>query len=163
VLAQADKNTLIVDCDMRRPTLHKVFGLRNVRGLGDILADRLNPREVWQEPLKNLKVILAGPLPYNPAELLGSKRFAEFLDGARKDFEYILMDVAPLRLVSDPLVLASQADGVLLVVDAQHTRKEVLRECISSLEAVEANVLGTVINRIKVAERSYHGEGYGYR
>jgi capsular exopolysaccharide synthesis family protein len=160
VLAQAGKNTLIVDCDMRRPAVHKIFGLSNAKGLVDLLGEKLQLHEVWQKPLENLMVITTGLIPFNPAELLGSSRFAEFLSQARGEFDYVLMDASPLQLVSDPIILASQADGVVLVFDAQNTRKRAVMQSIHSLEAVGANVLGTVMNGAKASKRDYYRGAY---
>lgn len=162
VLAQAGKNTLIVDCDVRKPAMHKIFGWRNVKGLADVLGEELTLHEAWQEPLDNLKVIPAGLVPFNPAELLSSERFAEFLNRVGAEFDYVLIDSSPVRLVSDSLILASQVDGVLLIFDAQHTRKGAVRQSIRSLEAVEANVLGTVMNDVKMSGRDYYRDGYTY-
>ncbi len=160
VLAQADKRTLIVDCDLRKPVVHRVFGLRNLRGIVDVLVGQRTLEEVWQEPHPGLKVVPVGPLPPNPAELLDSRRFAEFLAGVRRDFDYVLIDAPPVGLVSDPAIVASQGDGVLIVLDAQNTRKGALRESVRSLEAVGARVLGTVMNNVKAGKGGYY---YGYR
>jgi receptor protein-tyrosine kinase len=146
VLAQADKRTLIVDCDLRRPVIHKVFDLRNIDGLTNVLTGERELPEVWREPLKNLTVLTVGPIPLNPAEVLGSRRFSQFLDRVRREFDYVLLDAPPTHLVSDPMVLASQGDGVLLVLDAQNTGKGAVRKSLRSLEAVGANILGTVMN-----------------
>ncbi|CAN5758294.1 hypothetical protein BH23ACT11_BH23ACT11_28080 [soil metagenome] len=159
VLAQAGKRTLVVDCDLRKPVVHKIFGMRNVRGIVDVLAGQRELPEVWQEPQSNLKVVPVGPLPPNPAELLGSRRFADFLARARRDFDYVLVDAPPVGLVSDPAVVASQGDGVLLVLDAQNTRKGALRDSMRGLDAVGANVLGTVMNNVKKGKGGYY---YGY-
>lgn len=160
VLAQADKRTLIVDCDLRKPIVHRVFGLRNLRGIVDVLVGQRTLEEVWQEPHPGLKVVPVGPLPPNPAELLGSRRFAEFLANVRESFDYVLIDAPPVGLVSDPAILASQGDGVLLVLDAQNTRKGAVRESMRGLEAVGARVLGTVMNNVKKGRGGYY---YGYR
>jgi receptor protein-tyrosine kinase len=164
VLAQAEKRTLLVDCDLRKPVVHKLFGLRNVQGIVNVLVGEHSLSEVWQEPLQGLKVVTTGPIPPNPAELLGSRRFAEFLASIRKDFDYVLIDAPPVQLVSDPAILASQGDGVLLVIDAQETRKGAVRQAMRSLEAVGAVVLGTVMNNVKVSKSGYYGYGsYTYR
>lgn len=160
VLAHAGKNTLILDCDMHSPAIHKIFGLRNVRGLVDVLVNELSLPEAWLEPLDNLQVIPVGAVPFNPAELLGSRRFAELLRQARGEFDYVLIDAPPVQLVSDPIILASQVDGVLLVIDAQNTRKGAVRRSIRSLEAVGANVLGTVMNDVKMSGQRYYRYGY---
>lgn len=161
VLAQADKRTLIVDCDLRKPVVHRVFGMRNIRGVVDVLVGQRKVQEVWQEPLQGLKVVPVGPLPPNPAELLSSRRFAEFLAGVRDQFDYVLIDAPPVGLVSDPAILATQGDGVFLVLDSQKTRKTALREAMRSLEAVGANVLGTVMNNMKKGKGGYYGYKYG--
>jgi capsular exopolysaccharide synthesis family protein len=163
VLAQAGKSTLIVDCDVRRPAVHKIFGLPNAKGLVDILGEKLQLHEVWQKPLENLNVITTGLIPFNPAELLGSRRFAGFLSQARGEFDYVLMDTSPLQSVSDPIILASQADGVLLVFDAQNTRKRAVVQSIRSLEAVGVNVLGTVMNGAKASKQDDYRYGYMYQ
>ena len=162
VLAQANKNTLILDCDFRKPAMHKLFGLRNLYGVVDILVGERSLQEIWQEPLPGLRVGTAGSVPYNPAELLGSERFAELLNQARQHFDYILIDAPPTRLVSDPVILAAQADGVLLVIDAQNTRKGLVRQSIRSLETVGASVLGTVMNNVKGPHDSYYYRTYTY-
>ena len=154
-LAQADKNTLVIDCDLRRPKMHLAFGARNFRGLVDVIAGESDMREAWQEPLPNLKLLTSGTVPPNPAELLGSRRFADFLRGVREVFDYILIDSPPIGAVSDPIILSTQGDAVLLVVDAQRTRKSALRQSLRSLEAVEANVIGTVMNRTEASKTGY--------
>ncbi len=161
-LAQAGKKTLLLDCDLRRPVLHKVFGLRNAWGLVNVLAGERKIEEVWQEPLLGLKVVTVGSVPPNPAELLGSRRFAAFLERARQEFDYVLVDAPPIGPVSDSAILASQSDGVLLVFDAQKTRKVAVRRSVRSLETVGANVLGTIMNNVKVSKSGYYTE-YSYK
>lgn len=160
VLSQANKRVLLVDCDLRKPVLHRIFGLRNIHGIVTVLAgERIIP-EVWNEPLEGLKVITSGPLPPNPAEVLGSRRFSEFLGTVREAFDYVLVDAPPALLVSDPIVIATQADGVLLVLDAQGTRKEAVRRSVRALEGVGADILGTVMNNVKASKASYYGYDY---
>lgn len=155
MLAQADKRVLIVDGDLRKPMMHDIFRLRNLWGMVNVLIGDRGLREVWQEPLPGLKVITAGPVPPNPTEFLDSSRFAQFLDQARQEFDYVLIDGPPLGLVSDSMVLAAQGDGVLLVLDAQNTRKRFLRQSIRSLEAVGASILGTVMNKFEPSNGDY--------
>jgi len=147
-LAQADKNVLIVDCDLRSPRLHSMFGVNNSRGLVDVLAGSARTEEVWREPIPGLKLVCAGPTPPNPAELLGSRRSAEFLAEMRRRFDYVLVDAPPVG-VSDSAVLAAHGDGVLLVLDSRRTRKGPLKHAIRVLRGVGANVLGTVMNNFE--------------
>ncbi len=161
VLAQAGKSTLVMDCDLRRPTMHRVFGLRNMRGMVNILAGECELREVAQEePTELLTVVTAGAVSPSPTELLGSRHFAEFLQQVRGQFDYVLMDAPPTELVSDPAILARQADGALLVFDAQNTRKGAARQAVRTLQSVGARVLGTVMNNARASRGGYY---YGNR
>ena len=149
-LAQVHKTCLVLDCNLRRPGAHGVFDLPNSNGLVESLAAEQDSREGWAEPLERLKVVPAGgSTTTEPAELLGSPRFAEFLEGVRPDFDYVLLDSPPVNSVSDTPILANQVDGVLLVVDAQTTAKRNAQLSVRSLEAVGATVLGTVMNRTR--------------
>jgi capsular exopolysaccharide synthesis family protein len=126
----------------------------------NVLCGEHNLSEVWKEPLPGLKIVSTGPIPPYPAELLSSGRFAEFVGQARRLFDYVLIDSPPTDLVSDPMIIATQADAVLLVLDSQETSKGALRKAMRNLEAVGANVLGTVMNKSTKAETVYYGYGY---
>ncbi len=155
VLAQADKKVLLMDCDLRKPVMHRLFGMHNLRGLVDVLAGACELNEILRESKVGPKVATAGPVPPNPTELLSSNRFAEILAQVRQEFDYVLIDAPPVGLVSDPAILATKSDGVLLVLDAQNTRKGAVREAMRSLEAVGAHVLGTVMNNVNISRRTY--------
>jgi capsular exopolysaccharide synthesis family protein len=162
VLAQAGKDILIVDCDLRKPVVHKFFGLRNLYGIVDVVVGKRELQRVWAEPVEGLKVITVGPIPPNPTELLGTRRFSELLASTRKAFDYVLVDAPPIGPVSDPAILATLGDGVLLVADAQKTRKESVRQAMRSLEVVGAKVLGTVMNNVEVSKSRYYHYSYAY-
>jgi capsular exopolysaccharide synthesis family protein len=155
VLAQAGKSTLILDCDFRQPAIHKIFGLRNLLGVANVLVGERSPQEIWHEPLPGLKVGIAGSIPPLPAELFGTNRFADLLGQVRQEFDYVLVDAPPTNLVSDSAILAAQGDGVVLVIDSQKTRRGSVRQAMRGLEAVGAHVLGTVMNNAKVSESNY--------
>ena len=155
-LAQANKNVLALDCDLRKPKLHRYFGLRNVWGVTDAVVGGRSLKDVGEEPVEKLKVGPAGSIPPNPAELLDSRRFREFLAGVRGEFDHVLLDSPPVGKVSDPTILATQSDGVLLVLDAQNTRKVSFRQTVRSLEAIGAKVIGTVLNNVKGVEDDPH-------
>jgi capsular exopolysaccharide synthesis family protein len=162
LLAQSHKNTLIVDCDLRRPNLHRLFGLRNIWGLASVLLGERGLQEVCNDVLPGLKVTTAGPIPPDPAEVLGSQRFADFLAEARESFDYVLIDCPPVQAVADSLILAAQADGVLLVMDAQKTRRMPFAQAIRNLEAVGGTVLGVVVSNVEVSKKSYSYESGNY-
>jgi capsular exopolysaccharide synthesis family protein len=146
-LAQAGKETLVIDGDLRDPSLHRVFGVPNINGVVNVLSDEHSLSEVCTEPFPGLKILSAGPIPPNPAELLSSGRFAQLIAQARRLFDYVLIDSPPTELVSDPMIIATKADAVLLVLDSRATSKGSLRNAMRKLEAIGANVLGTVMNR----------------
>jgi len=161
-LAQAGKSTLVVDCDLRRPFLHKFFAGRNTQGLIDVLAGERRMEEIWQEPAPRLWMITAGSPPPDPAEILASKSFAGFLGRVRQEFDYVILDAPPMDVVSDPLVIAPQVDGVVLVLDAQNTRKWAVRQSVRALEGVGANLLGTVMNNSPIRQSASHRDYMGY-
>lgn len=161
-LAQAGYKTLIIDCDLRDPLLHKVFGLSNSYGLVDVLTDGHDLQDLLGEPpLANLNVVSAGAIPPNPTELLGSGRFSEVVREARERFDYVLLDspqvlaTGPSSIGSfaDPLELASRADGVLLVVDAQGTTRKALKQAMRSLESAGSSIAGLVVNNVEPTKR----------
>jgi capsular exopolysaccharide synthesis family protein len=156
-LAQAGKRTLGVDCDLRRPMIHKFFGSKNTYGVVDAIAGRLSPQEVWQEVSPALWVMTAGPVPPDPTEYLASDQFAELLDRLRQEFDYVVVDSSPIELVADPAILAPRVDGVLLVIDYQKSNKDVVQQSTRSLEIVGANILGTVMNKVQRPKGSYYG------
>lgn len=155
-LAQAGKKTLLVDCDFRKPVMHKVFGIRSTHGVVDVLIGQYGLHEACREPLPNLKVLTAGVAPPDPAEILGSRRLSEFFAAACEEFDYVMVDSSPVGMVSDAAILATQGDGVLLALDAQKTRKADVRRSVRSLRAVGANVLGTVMNNVKGGKGVYY-------
>ena len=163
VLAQTGKAVLILDCDFRKPVMHKFFGMRNLIGLVDVLAGERKLQEVTSQPLEGLTVAPAGRIPPNPSELLGAQRFKQLLTGARQEFDYVLVDAPPVGIVSDAAIVATQGDGVLLVLDAQNTRKRAVQQALRNLDNVGASVLGTVMNNVKVLNGEHHDSYEYYR
>jgi capsular exopolysaccharide synthesis family protein len=147
VLAQAGKKILMMDGDLRDPSLHKIFSVPNVYGVVDVLFGERSLSEVCEEPVPGLKIVPTGPIPPNPTEVLSSGRFAELVGQTRRLFDYVLIDSPPTESVTDPMIIATQADAVLLVLNSEGTSKPLLRKAVRNLEAVGANVLGTVMNR----------------
>lgn len=160
VLAQVGKQVLVIDGDLREPSLHTIFGVPNVSGLVNVLSGEYILDVCTAEPLPGLNVLSTGPLPPNPAEVLSTSRFAELIGQASRLFDYVLIDSPPTGLVSDPMVIATQADAVLLVLDSKGTSKGSLRKAVRNLEAVGANVLGTVMNKAPRAGTGRYSYGY---
>jgi receptor protein-tyrosine kinase len=159
-LTQANKNVLVVDCNFRKPTMHKAFGVRNLLGITNVLMDDSSPDDVWHAVLPGLKALTVGPIPLNPTELLSSKRFAEFVRQMRDEFDYVLLDTPPVGMVSETAVLVSSSDGVLLVLDTQSTRRKSVRWSVRSLQTGGANLLGLVMNNVKASRVRHYGYSY---
>jgi non-specific protein-tyrosine kinase len=159
VMAQAGLSAILVDSDLRRPVLHKIFDLPNKEGLTTVLLGgelnldgRLQATEV-----ENLQVLTSGPLPPNPSELLGSKKMKSLIEALKGKADVVLFDSPPAMVVTDAAVLAGQVDGVLLVTEAGNTRREIAQQAKEDLTKVGANVLGAVLNKL-----SLRGAGYYY-
>lgn len=160
--AQAGKTVYLIDGDLRRPSVHKVFGLPNHLGLSTILRDgTVGARDAAQLVMTGLRVLTTGPLPPNPVELLGSQRMRELLEFLKHDADMVVLDSPPLRAVSDAAVLATMVDGTLLVVDAARTKRAVVQSAWTALERVQARVLGGVLNRLPVEHDEYYYQYYG--
>ncbi len=158
--------TVLVDADLRRPHLHKIFGLQNDTGLTTLVSDMAKAKDggQLQLPLQetqvpNLQVLTSGPVPPNPAEILASQRMAEILAMLRQKADYVLIDTPPIIAVTDAAVLSSRVDGVLLVVNAGKTRRELAIKARDILRQVNANLLGVVLNNAKIDKSAY--EYYG--
>lgn len=151
VLSQVDGKTIILDCDFRNPTMGRLFGFHDVPGVADVLAADHGLPEVWKEPLPNLKIVPAGSMPYDPADLLGSERFSQFLTDLRNTFDYVLIDAPDVGVIPDAVVLSAQSDGVLLAVQTHETPKDTLRRAVYSLRAFGTNIFGLVVSSAKVS------------
>ena len=146
-LAQADKRVLVIDADMRRPTTHKNFALDRSIGLSGVLAgsqDRSTAVQATDIP--NLYVLPAGPIPSNPAELLGKQSLVDLLDWARKEYDFVIVDSPPVVPVTDPAVLSRVVDGVILVIRSAKSHRRELSEALSRLKHADAQLLGVVLN-----------------
>jgi capsular exopolysaccharide synthesis family protein len=155
-LSQTGASVLIVDCDLRRPRLHKVFGVKNSRGLANYLSGTGELASLVQPALPNLFVLPVGPLPPNPAELLGSSRMKQTIDLLQGSFDYVVLDSPPVASFADSLILSAMVEGVILVVKAGYTSREVANRTKTHLQTVGAKVLGSVINHIKLQPHDYY-------
>ena len=161
VIAQAGRTVLLVDADLRKPAVHAVFDLPNMRGLTTMLRDDTVSLDaiahVTEQP--GLRILTSGPLPPNPAELLGSSRMQAILGRLQESAELVIFDSPPLQAVTDAAIMSSFVDGTLFVIDAGRSRRRVVRVAREALTRAGANVLGAVLNRVPA--RSHHGYG-GY-
>ncbi|MDV2626983.1 CpsD/CapB family tyrosine-protein kinase [Lacticaseibacillus rhamnosus] len=159
--AQAGKKVLLVDADLRRPTVHATFRTLNIDGVTTILTGKTTAQEVVEETfVDNLSILTSGPIPPNPAKLLNSKRMGELIDWAREKFDIVVLDAPPVLAVSDVQVLVPKTDGVVVIANMGKTLKSDLKRTVEVLKLADAKVLGAV-ERIK-AKRGDKGYGYGY-
>jgi capsular exopolysaccharide synthesis family protein len=163
-LTAAGHRTVLLDCDFRRPSQHRLFGrFRNV-GLTNLILGEVSEAEavVPVEELPGLWVTTTGPTPANPSELLSSSRMRELLDRLTKTFTYVVIDTPPVQAVADPLVVASYADATLMVVEQGRASFPAVRGALASLERVQAHVLGAVMNKVASPEDHYRYYRYTY-
>ncbi len=157
VIAQTGLRVLLVDADLRRPSVHTLFGWSNDRGLADILENRsANWLELVEaSPFDNLYILTSGPQPGNPAELLDSERFREILQEMAQHFDLTILDTPPVLPVTDAAILASIVDGVLLVIDVDNTRAGMLRQGREQLEGDNIHLVGAVMNKVSPGSSGY--------
>lgn len=163
-LAQSGFKVLLVDTDLRRPRLHRVFNMPNDVGVSLVVAGQATLEESIRETeIKNLSVLTAGPIPPNPAELLESERFRQLVDSIRARFDRVLFDSPPILPVTDAAILSRLVDGTLVVARGFHTPKSAVRQAIRRLADVKANILGIVLNAIDVGKDEYRDYHYYYK
>jgi non-specific protein-tyrosine kinase len=154
-IAQSEQRVILVDCDLRRPVLHSLFGVPNSEGLTSVILEQEQtalPLQATSVP--GLQLMTSGPLPPRPADILGSRRMENLIARLRGEADMVLFDTPPVTVVSDAVVLATRVDGVLLVFKAGVTRRERARQARHTLEKVKANIVGAVLNGAHV-EQSY--------
>lgn len=159
--AQAGKRTIIIDADMRKPTLHKRFGLGKMRGLSSVLVGVEKFEDCVQHiaSQENLDALVCGPIPPNPAEMLGSKKMQDFVAFLRGTYDIILIDAAPVLAVADAQIIAQIADGTVLVAGYNQVKKDQLHEAKKRLDKVNAHILGVVLNKVDMQNQ---GDYYYY-
>ncbi len=164
VNAQADRKTLIVDCDLRKPTMHHTFGLSNRQGVTTVLSGQADWRNLIQPTrIKNLYLLPAGPIPPNPSEILGSKRMTQLLSELRTEFQSIIVDAPPALAVTDAQIIATKVDGTVLVVDSGKVKRDAIIKVKSNLEHVNGRILGVVINNVeRTSDEYYYYYYYGH-
>ncbi|MEX0426792.1 polysaccharide biosynthesis tyrosine autokinase [Nocardioides sp. DS6] len=163
-LAQAGVRTLLLESDLRRPKAHAQLQLDGAVGLTNLLVGKVSfPDAVQKHDASGLEFIAAGPVPPNPAELLQSHAMQDILDQLRKEYDVVIIDAPPLLPVTDAALLASRADGALLLVRHGNVTRDQVRHSLDRLAQVDAALVGVVINGVPGRNRKYgYGYGYGY-
>lgn len=155
-LAQSGNKVLLVDCDMRKPSLHKKFKISNSAGIAEVLLRKKMLNEVAKEYSENLTIVTAGKIPPNPAEMLASRAMTAFIKEMKESFHYVILDTPPLQAVTDAQVLSTKADGVLLVVRSGFAKKDVVLEAVDLIKKVNGKFIGTVLNAVENKKNHYY-------
>ena len=154
---QSGKRVLIIDCDLRKPSLHRKFNVSNEVGLTDVLVGTSELNKVMKKIDDNLYLLTTGTLPPNPAEIIGSNTMENFLDECKINFDYIILDTPPILPVTDSKLLAIKADATVLVVRSEISKLKHVSQAFKELGKVNANVIGTILNDVEVhSERLYY-------
>lgn len=155
-LSQSENTVILLDCDLRKPTMHKKFKISNEIGLTELLVGKKELKDVIQYRNKHLHIITSGKIPPNPAEMLASKSMERLLEQLSNEYDYILMDTPPLNAVTDAQVLSTKVDGTLIVIRSEKTKKESILTAKNLLQKVNANILGIVFNDVANSANKYY-------
>lgn len=154
--AQEEKSVILIDCDLRRPTVHKNFKLSNEAGLSEVIVGKAKLEDAIQPYNENLHVITSGKIPPNPAEMLSSNVMTNLIKALKEKYDMVLLDSAPLQAVTDAQILSTKVDGTVFVVRAERTKTDSVKESKSLLDQVGANIVGTVLHATTATKGKYY-------
>ncbi len=158
--AQTGSKVLLIDADMRRPSIYKKLKVQNTKGLSSELVGFCEIDEIITQINPYFDIMTAGPIPPNPSELLGSEKMEELLDKLSEKYDYIFIDMPPVNVVSDALVLAKKTDGIVFVVQDMITTHEEMQKALDSIKFADVKLLGVVINGSSKSKRSKYRYRY---
>lgn len=157
-----NKKVLIIDCDLRNPSVHRMFGISNTIGLTDVLIGNKTFKQCVQNTeVKNLKVLTTGNIPNNPAEILNSNRMRSFIEETKEHFDYVFIDTPPIGIVSDAGIVSTYSDGIILVAASNEVDDNVIKLSKDRLVKVNANIIGCILNKFDYKNHNEY-EYYGY-
>ncbi|EPY6466768.1 CpsD/CapB family tyrosine-protein kinase [Clostridium sporogenes] len=158
-MAQNGAKTILVDCDLRKPNVHKLFKLSNIRGLSNLLIeDNSIDGVIQQSSVDNLYILTSGVKPPNPSELLSSRKMNNFIETSKKHYDYIILDTPPVGVVTDAQLVSQYSDGGILVTASGQVERELAIRAKQLLEKVNAKIIGVVLNKVDTE----FGNGYRY-
>jgi exopolysaccharide transport family protein len=162
-MAQAGNRVLIIDCDMRRPRLHRMFNVPRDKGISNILVGNCTVDEaIIHSAIPGIDIIPSGPVSPNPSEMLGSQNMTNFMKSVRDSYDLIILDSSPITAVTDTVILSRFVDGVLIVIRAGETHREIIKNGIGLLKAANARILGAILNGVEMGRDSYYYQYYYY-
>ncbi len=159
--SQLEEKVLLVDSDLRKPRLHRIFKVKNVRGLSGFLTGKVPLKDVIQKTsIENIWIIPSGPIPPNPSELLNSNRMKELLGQVKKKFDVVLLDSPPLLVVVDPVIISSFVDSTVLIIEAGETTRKPFLRAVEELRRANGKIIGVVFNEVKAKGEGYYSPYY---
>ena len=160
VFAQQGQRVLLIDTDLRKPTVHYTFHMENLVGVTNILTKQATLGQAVQATgQENLQILTSGPIPPNPSELLSSKSMKNLLEIAKNEYDLVIFDTPPLLAVTDAQILSHLTDGVVLVISSENTQKDSAKKAKELLESAQAKILGVVLNNKKEEDNLYYYYG----
>lgn len=154
VMTESNKNILIIDLDLRKPAIHKQFKISNKVGITDLLLNKDDYSKYINKLHPGLDIITSGRIPPNPTEIINSKSIKELIAELSASYDYIFLDTPPIALVSDPLTIATYSDAVILTIAYSETEKDIAKKSIESLKHVNANIIGTILNKVPITKQN---------
>ena len=163
-MAESGKKVILVDCDLRKPSIHKKMGISNSVGLTNIIVQGVKKEEcVVKTAVNDLFVLTSGPIPPNPAELLGSKKMRAFIEELEGEYDLVLIDAPPVLAVTDAQILSTIVDGVIFVASYGEAQKNAVVDAKQLIDKVGGKILGIVFNKVPDESYGYYGKYYkGY-
>ena len=153
-LTELNKKILLIDLDLRKPSVHKYFKLSNRNGLMDLLLKKDSYKSYINTISSKLDVITTGKTPANPSEVINSNTIKEMIKELSEVYDYILLDTPPVMVVSDPISIASYSDAVIVTIGYSETEKDIVKKAVDSLKQVNANIIGTILNKVPVTKQN---------
>lgn len=154
--SQNEKRVILIDCDLRKPSVHKNFKISNLSGLSEVLIGKEKLEDVIQKRNENLDILTSGKIPPNPSEMLSSSTMTKLIEKLKETYDMIILDSAPLQAVTDAQVLSTKVDGTIIVVRAQRTNREAVIDAKKLLDKVGAHVIGTVLHAVENTRGKYY-------
>ena len=153
--AQNGKKVIIVDCDLRKPSIHRKFNISNLCGLSEVMIGKETLGNAIQKYKSNLHILPSGKIPPNPSEMINSTTMSNLLEELKVEYDIVIIDSSPLEAVTDGQILSTKADGTILVLKAGVSKIESVKEAKNLLNKVGANIIGLVINQISKSKKNY--------
>lgn len=160
--ARKEKKVIVVDLDIRRPKVHRNFKQPNENGIVDYAAGKITREQLIKSTDYNVDIILTGSKTPYPIKILESEKLANLIEYLRERYDYIILDTPPVSAVVDPIIVSPLADGVLFIVEAERTKKSIIKESIQQLEHANVNIIGLVLQSVKDRHSKYSYKYYYY-